>query len=75
MREHIWYTTQPIEEPERPDDLLDTIRWIGADRLMFSTDYPHWDYDDPASAFKVKLSEEQKRLIFRDNARKLYKLG
>ena len=75
MREHIWYTTQPIEEPERPGDLLDTIRWIGADRLMFSTDYPHWDYDDPASAFKVKLSEEQKRLIFGDNARKLYRLG
>ena len=48
MREHFWYTTQPVEEPEKPEHLADVIDWIGWDRLMFSTDYPHWDFDDPA---------------------------
>jgi uncharacterized protein len=72
MREHIWYTTQPIEEPERPQDLLHLIDCIGWDRLLFSTDYPHWDFDDPRQAFKVKLTEAQKEMIFRGNAKSLY---
>lgn len=74
VREHIWVTTQPIEEPERPDDLLATFEWIGWDRIMFSTDYPHWDQDDPRYAFKVALPEAFKRKLFRDNAMALYGL-
>jgi uncharacterized protein len=74
IREHIWCTTQPIEEPENPEHLVDLIDWIGWDRLLFSTDYPHWDFDDPHTVFKVKLSEAQKRQLFRGNAEKLYRL-
>jgi len=72
IREHIWYTTQPIEEPEVPEHLIDLFDWIGWDRLLFSTDYPHWDFDDPHTVFKVKLTEAQKRQLFRGNAEKLY---
>ena len=75
IRRNVWFTTQPIEEPGRSRHLADTIRWIGADRLMFSTDYPHWDFDDPRFAFKVPLGEHDKRLIFRDNARAVYGLN
>jgi predicted TIM-barrel fold metal-dependent hydrolase len=75
MRENFWYTTQPMEEPERPEHLLDTIRWIGADRLLFSTDYPHWDFDDPQYAFKVRLEPEAQRAIMRENARALFRLA
>jgi predicted TIM-barrel fold metal-dependent hydrolase len=74
MREHFWYTTQPMEEPEHPKHLLDVIEWIGADRLMFSTDYPHWDFDDPRQAFKVRLSDELDQAIFRDNAKAVFRL-
>lgn len=74
MREHLWYTTQPMEEPENPRHLLDIIKWIGADRLLFATDYPHWDFDGPRWAFKVKLSATDERAIFRGNAEHLYKL-
>jgi predicted TIM-barrel fold metal-dependent hydrolase len=38
VHEHIWVTTQPIEEPERPQDMLSILEWIGPDRVMFSTD-------------------------------------
>jgi predicted TIM-barrel fold metal-dependent hydrolase len=73
VHQHFWVTTQPIEEPERPDDMLAIIDWIGPDRIMFSTDYPHWDQDDPRYAFKVKLPADWARMIFRENARALYK--
>ena len=48
IREHIWVTTQPMEEPERPHQLLDILEWIGWDRVLYSSDYPHWDFDDPS---------------------------
>ncbi len=75
IRDHIWVTTQPIEEPERPEDLLATCDWIGWDRIMFSTDYPHWDQDDPRYAFKVPVPEKEKQMVFRDNAMAFYGLA
>jgi uncharacterized protein len=74
MRNNVWYTTQPIEEPETDAHLLDTIRWMGADRLLFSTDYPHWDFDDPRLAFKVALPPDIRTAIMHANARQLFRL-
>jgi predicted TIM-barrel fold metal-dependent hydrolase len=74
LRAHFWYTTQPIEEPERAAHLREVINWLGWDRLMFSTDYPHWDFDDPRHTFKIRLSDDEQRMVFRDNARALYRL-
>jgi len=74
LREHCWFTTQPIEEPDDPKHLAEVIEWIGWDRVMFSTDYPHWDFDHPQRAFRFPLTEEQKRKVFRDNAKALYGL-
>lgn len=74
MRRQVWYATQPVEEPERLSNLGDVIDWIGADRLLFSTDYPHWDMDDPRYAFKVPLDEAVKAKILAGNARALYGL-
>jgi len=74
VREHFWFTTQPIEEPPQPQQLFDVMSWIGWDRIMFSTDYPHWDFDDPRYVFKGKLDERHRRMIFRENAKALYGL-
>ena len=74
IRENIWFTTQPVEEPERPVDLLHLMDWIGWDRLLFSTDYPHWDFDDPRFVFKTKMTEAQKARLFRGNAKSVYRL-
>jgi uncharacterized protein len=75
IRQHVWFTTQPMEEPEQPEHLRDTINWIGWDKVMFATDYPHWDYDDPRGAFPIRLSNTEHSAVFRDNACGLYKLG
>ncbi len=72
MRRHVWWTTQPIEEPEPREYLLDTIGWMGWDRLLFATDYPHWDFDDPAYALPLRMSDAERRSFFLDNARTVY---
>lgn len=72
VRENFWFTTQPVEEPERAQDMRTLIDWIGWDRLLFSSDYPHWDFDDPRTAFKLPLSDAERRAILRDNAAKMY---
>jgi predicted TIM-barrel fold metal-dependent hydrolase len=74
LREHFWFATQPIEEPENPAHLSEMIDWIGWDRVVFSSDYPHWDFDDPRYTFKINLTERQRAMIFRENAQALYRL-
>jgi uncharacterized protein len=74
LRQHFWVTTQPMEEPEDPAHLVEIMEAIGFDRILFSSDYPHWDFDDPFMALPHKLSEEQRRQIYSGNARALYRL-
>ncbi|HEY5300780.1 MAG TPA: amidohydrolase family protein [Acetobacteraceae bacterium] len=75
VRRNVWVATQPIAEPEHAADMAALLDWIGRDRIVFSSDYPHWDMDDPRLAFKVALSEAEQRMIFSDNARAVYRLG
>jgi uncharacterized protein len=72
IREHLWFTTQPMEEPDRSSQLTALFEQIGWDRLLFSTDYPHWDFDDPRYAFKAPLSDAQRHQILFGNAQKFY---
>jgi uncharacterized protein len=74
VREHFWFTTQPIDEPDEGRHLRQLIDWVGIDRLMFSSDYPHWDYDDARFAFKTPLTEDERKKIFNANARAVYGL-
>lgn len=74
VREQVWLTTQPVEEPDRPEQLIQVFERIGQDRLLFATDYPHWDYDDPARAFPAPLPDALRRRVYGGNARELYGL-
>jgi predicted TIM-barrel fold metal-dependent hydrolase len=71
LREQLWLTTQPMEEPEIRAHLQDAIDWIGPDRLMFASDYPHWDFDDPRQALPLP-DKALKQRIMSGNARALY---
>jgi hypothetical protein len=64
-----------MEEPEKPEDILLSFEQIGWDRMLFATDYPHWDFDDPRYALKIDLPEARRRMLFHDNAAALYRLG
>ena len=74
IRSNVWFTTQPIEEPEPRSQLAEVLEWIGWDRILFATDYPHWDYDDPATSLPFAMTDEQRRAIFQDNAKNVYRV-
>jgi predicted TIM-barrel fold metal-dependent hydrolase len=70
VHEHIRFASQPIEEPlDRADanQLTAMIEDNFADLLVYSSDYPHWDADEPAEVL-TSLREETKRKIFSANA-------
>lgn len=72
---HVRLTSQPIEEPEKAEHLIQILDMIHADRtLLFSTDYPHWDTDNPKLTFR-SLPEQLKNRIFYSNAAELFGLG
>ena len=55
--------------------LLDAMAEIGADRVMFSVDYPFEDFSDAADWFdQAEIGEADRRKIGRTNAMKLFKL-
>jgi hypothetical protein len=75
IRAQVWLSTQPMEEPQPREQVLDTIEWISWDRLLFATDYPHWDYDDPAQALPMPVAAEKRDKFFLRNALELYGEG
>lgn len=75
IKEHVFLTTQPIEEPDDPQHLVDIIKMCNAEsQILFSSDYPHWDFDHPKLALR-SFPKEMKQAILGGNAMKLYGLS
>jgi predicted TIM-barrel fold metal-dependent hydrolase len=72
IREHIRFTTQPVEDLTKRQ-FLQYIEQLESDEIIcFSTDYPHWDYDSPFGALPPNLGEDLTCKIFSENARNFY---
>lgn len=75
IRDHVRFTTQPVAEPERPEHLLQILDMMHAEEtLMFSSDFPHWDIDDPTLALPHETPDDLAARIYSENARELYDL-
>jgi uncharacterized protein len=73
FREHFWLSTQPIEEPDNPQHLVQAIEFGRmSDRVMFSSDYPHWDFDSPERALPAAMPRQMREKIMGQNAARLY---
>ena len=71
--EHIRVGSQPLEAPSK-EHLHQTLEMMQADKMMlFATDYPHWDFDDPNYVMR-KLPAHMREAIAYKNARELYRL-
>jgi predicted TIM-barrel fold metal-dependent hydrolase len=73
MREHFRFSTQCAVELTA-SELMHQLELIGSDEiLMFSSDYPHWDFDAPEMALP-SLPADLEQKIFHDNAAAWLKL-
>jgi uncharacterized protein len=72
----MYYSTQPMEMTNNLRALELTFEMIDAEtQLMYSSDYPHWDFDLPSTIFDLPfLSEKAKRNIIGETARSVFRL-
>ena len=74
IRSNMWVSTQPMEEPPQRQFFHQLLEQMDMnDRLLFATDYPHWDFDAPNRAIPVKLDKDVERQIMGGNALNLYR--
>jgi len=72
--EHIFVTTQPLEEPDRPEHFKMMLDMFPADHIMmFSSDFPHWDGDTPDFAAR-SFPGNLRRRVMHATAREVYRL-
>ena len=74
LGENLRFTTQPLEEPEDLRHLHRVLEWARGDRsIMFSTDYPHFDFDNPGQVERRMPASMRDRIMF-ENAIETYGL-
>jgi len=72
VRDQVRLTLQPVDAPPRPEQFERLLEHMGSDKLLlFSTDYPHWQFDGD-EALPEGLSGELVRKILIDNPRETY---
>jgi uncharacterized protein len=73
LREHVRFTTQPLELIDGNDELLfRMLEAVGAPEILcFSSDYPHWDFDDPHQMHK-RLPAEWQDVVMHQTATELF---
>ena len=74
IADHIRLTSQPIEEPPSAAQHLQLLEMMRAEKtLLFSSDYPHWDFDNPRHVLR-EAPEPMRRRIFSESAFEIYNL-
>jgi predicted TIM-barrel fold metal-dependent hydrolase len=74
VRDNVRFSSQPIEEPAEKAQLAAALETAQASRLlMYSSDYPHWDFDDPAFVLR-QIPRALHDRVLRDNALEFYRL-
>jgi predicted TIM-barrel fold metal-dependent hydrolase len=65
--DHIWFTTQPLDFPEDRAELGKLMEWMQGDRLLlYSSDYPHWTFDDPKWIVRQIPEQLREAIMFRN---------
>ena len=62
IRKHVWLTTQPMDEPAQPGYVQQLFEHLDMDdHIVFASDYPHWDFDDPTRVLPASVIGAERR--------------
>jgi predicted TIM-barrel fold metal-dependent hydrolase len=74
LRQHIRFGTQPMPQPPTKEDMKIFLEWLHADEvLVFASDYPHWDWDEPTTV-AATFDEAIRPKIMAGNAQAILRL-
>ena len=77
VAERCYFTSQPVEGATDPAYLEAMVRLMGPDSLLFSSDYPHLDFDHSSALFDVirgAFDEETVAAVYGGTARRVFGL-
>ncbi|MEM7533104.1 MAG: amidohydrolase family protein [Chloroflexota bacterium] len=73
LRSNIRFGSQPMPNTPTRADLEKYLEWMWADEVMvFASDYPHWDWDEP-NMFLAGFDKDFRRRVMYENAKELYR--
>ena len=74
LKSNIRFGSQPFPNLPEEEDMETFLRWLHAkETLVFASDYPHWDWDEPTTFLLGEDQELRNRIMYR-NASELYGL-
>jgi len=72
--DHVRFASQPLESPDDVGQLLSAIEFVRPwDTLMYASDFPHWDFDEPEQTLR-QLPEEWRDHVRWRNASSFFRL-
>jgi predicted TIM-barrel fold metal-dependent hydrolase len=75
VRDQVRMTLQPVDGPADGRAFAQLLDLLGSDELLlFSTDYPHRQFDDPQDAVPAGLPDGSLDGVLAGNARRFYRL-
>jgi predicted TIM-barrel fold metal-dependent hydrolase len=73
----MYFSSQPIGESNDPKHMQQILEVLGADSVVFSSDYPHWDFDHPDALdqyLRNTFSPEERNKVLFGNAKEAFGL-
>jgi len=76
IRERFYFASQPMGEFDDVEHMESVLEIIGTDSIMFSTDFPHHDFDHPSAldGFLQHFSQEEREQVLHGNAESFFDL-
>ncbi len=72
LRQHLRFGSQPMPDVPTKADLTTFLDWLRAEEvLVFASDFPHWDWDEP-STFLAGFPDQFRRRVMVGNASEFY---
>lgn len=73
LRRQVWVTTHPLGGLSDAAAIARIIAAIGADRVVFASDWPHFDHDEPVRTASSLLPADQRDQIMGRHAQQLFR--